>query len=105
AAGEPKKMRKLLLIHGLLVLLVALLALLIFGGREVSLFIDRFGTIQMASVPIHSIAYEGSGTGGWLTVNDVHLSLDDLNPRIALNIGSTKDNQFAVATGGKVFAL
>ena len=98
-------MRKLLIILGILVLIVALLALWIFGGRQVSLFIDRFGTIEIASVPIHSIAYEGSGTGGWLTVNDVHLSLDDLNPRIALSIGSTKDNQFAVASGGKVFAL
>src|SRR5947199_6706598 len=99
-------MRKLLLTLGILVICgVAILAGWIFGGRQVSLFIDRFGTIEIASVPIHSIAYEGSGTGGWLTVNDVHLSLDDLNPRIALSIGSTKDNQFAVATGGKVFAL
>src|SRR6184192_2408978 len=98
-------MRKLLIILGILVLIVALLALWIFGGRQVSLFIDRFGTIEIASVPIHSIAYEGSGTGGWLTVNGVHLSLNDLNPKIALSVGSTKDNQFAVASGGKVFAL
>jgi len=67
--------------------------------------VDRFGTIEIASVPIHSTTYEGSGTGGWLTVNDVHLSLDDTNPKIALTIGSTKDNQFAVASGGKVFAF
>jgi hypothetical protein len=56
-------------------------------------------------VPIHSVSYEGSGTGGWLTVNDVHLSLGDIIPKIALSIGSTKDDQFAVASGGKVFAL
>src|SRR5881397_3236799 len=98
-------MRKLLIILGILVLIVAILAAWIFGGRQVSLFIDRFGTIEIASVPIHSVAYEGSGTGGWLTVNDVHLSLDDGHPKIALSIGSTKDNQFAVASGGKVFAL
>jgi hypothetical protein len=99
-------MRKLLIIVGILVICgVAILAAWIFGGRQVSMFIDRFGTIEIASVPIHSVAYEGSGTGGWLTVNDVHLSLDDINPKIALSIGSTKDNQFAVASGGKVFAL
>ena len=70
------------------------------------MFIDRFETIEVASVPIHSVAYEGSGTGGWLTVNDVHLSLDDIiNPKIAVSIGSTKDNQFGLACGGKVFAL
>ena len=85
---------------------VAILALWIFGGRQISLFVDRFETIEIASAPIHSVAYEGSGTGGWLTVNDVHLSLDDIiNPKISLSIGSTKDNQFALASGGKVFAL
>src|SRR4029077_9193354 len=84
---------------------VAILGAWILGGRQLSLFIDRFGTIEIASVPIHSVAYEGSGTGGWLTINDVHLSLDDANPKIVLSIGSTKDNQFAVASGGKVFAL
>ena len=99
-------MRKLLLTLGILVICgVAILAGWIFGGRQTSMFIDRFGTIEIVSVPVHSVAYEGSGTGGWLTVNDVHLSLDDLNPRIALSIGLTKDNQFAVASGGKVFAL
>ena len=98
-------MRKLLIIVGILVLIGALLALWIFGGRQLSMFIDRFETIEIASVPIHSVAYEGSGTGGWLTVNDVHLSLDDINPKLAVSIGSTKDNQFAVASGGKVFAL
>ena len=99
-------MRKLLITVGILVLIVALLALWILGGRQISMFIDRFETIEIASVPIHSVAYEGSGTGGWLTVNDVHLSLDDIiNPKMALSIGSTKDNQFAVASGGKVFAL
>ena len=99
-------MRKLLIIVGILVLIVALLALWIFGGRQISMFIDRFETIEITSIPIHSVAYEGSGTGGWLTVNDVHLSLNDiLNPKIAVSIGSTKDNQFAVASGGKVFAL
>lgn len=69
------------------------------------MFIDRFGTIEIASVPVHSVTYEGSGAGGWLTVNDVHLSLGDINPKIAVSVGSTKDNQFAVASGGKVFAL
>ena len=98
--------RKVLLTLGILLICgVAILAGWIFGGRQISMFIDRFGTIEIASMPIHSVAYEGSGTGGWLTVNDVHLGLDDKNPNIALSIGSTKDNQFALASGGKVFAL
>jgi hypothetical protein len=99
-------MRKILIRLGILVLCgVAILGVWIFGGRQLSLFIDRFGTIEIASVPIHSITYEGSGTGGWLTVNDAHLSLDDINPKIPLSIGSTKDNQFALASSGKVFGF
>jgi hypothetical protein len=99
--------RKVLLTLGILLICgVAILALWILGGRQISLFVDRFETIEIASAPIHSVAYEGSGTGGWLTVNDVHLSLNDImNPKMALSIGSTKDNQFAVASGGTVFAL
>ena len=98
--------RKLLISLAILVAVIAaLLAALVFGGRQISMFIDRLETIEMASVPIHSVNYEGSGTGGWLTVNDVHLGLNDTNPKIALSIGSTKDNQFALASGGKVFGL
>ena len=100
-------MRKILVTLGTLAICgVAILAAWIFGGRQVSLFIDRFGAIEIASAPIHAVSYEGSGTGGWLTVNDAHLSLNHIiNSKITLSIGSTKDNQFAVASGGKVFAL
>jgi hypothetical protein len=98
--------RKLLITLAILIAcIVAILGSWIFWGRQLSLFIDRFGTTEIASAPIRSIAYEGSGTGGWLTVNDLHLSLDDANPKIAPSLGSTKDNQFALASAGKVFAF
>jgi len=84
---------------------IAILAIWVFFGRQVSLFIDRFGTIETASAKVHSIAYEGSGTGGWLTIDDVHLSVGDTSADIALSIGSTKDNQVALASGGKIFAF
>jgi hypothetical protein len=97
-------MRKLLITLAILVICgIAIIGAWIFGGRQLSLFIDRFATIEIASTRINSIAYEGSGRGGWLTVNDLHFSLDDAVPKIAPSIGSTKDNQFALASGGKVF--
>src|ERR1043166_4771756 len=100
-------MRKILLTLGILVVCgVVILAGWIFAGRQVSMFIDRFGTIEIASLPVHSVTYKGSGTGGWLTVNDVHLSLNHIIPKeITVSIGSTKDGEFAVASGGKDFAL
>jgi hypothetical protein len=88
----------------LVVLVVALSALWIFGGRQISLFLDRFGTIEITSMQINSLAYEGSGTGGVLRINDLGMGLNDRTPAgLSPSIGSTKDGQFALATGGKVF--
>ena len=81
----------------------ALAALWIFRGREISSFIDRYWTVETKAAPIKSIAYEGSGTGGILIINGVSLSLNDVRANLSLNIGSTKDNQLALAISGKVF--
>ncbi len=81
----------------------ALTALWIFRGREISSFMDRYWTVETQSVPIHSIAYEGSGTGGIFICDGVSFSLNDLGPGLSLSVGSTKDNQLALAGGGKVF--
>jgi hypothetical protein len=81
----------------------ALAALWIFRGREISSFIDRYWTVETRSAPIQSIGYEGSGTGGILIVNNVSLSLNDVRPDLSLSVGSTKDNQLAMASSGKVF--
>jgi hypothetical protein len=99
-------MRRILITFAVLVAgAAAMLATWIFGGRQISLFIDRFGTIETASAPIKSIAYEGSGTGGVMIVNDLRLSLNEASPNLSPSIGSTKDDQFALANGGKVFAF
>jgi len=100
-------MRRILITLAILVFfVVALSALWIFRGRQVSLFIDRFGAIETASARINSIAYEGSGTGGILHLNNLGLSLNDVGPNHPTpNIGTTKDDQLALAAGGKVFAF
>ena len=83
----------------------ALTALWIFRGREISSFIDRYWTVETQSAPIQSIAYEGSGTGGILICYGVGFSLNDVRPGLSLSIGSTKDNQLALASSGKVFSF
>jgi hypothetical protein len=96
-------MRKILITLAILVaFIVAILATWILGGRQVSLFLDRFETIEMASARINSIAYEGNGTGGILHINNLELSLNDRNGP-APSIGTTKNNQLGLANGGKVF--
>ncbi|HEX3230053.1 MAG TPA: hypothetical protein VHQ95_13850 [Pyrinomonadaceae bacterium] len=98
-------MRKFLISLAILVVcIIAILATWIFGGRQISLFIDRYKTIETASARINSITYEGSGTGGILRVNDLALSLNDTSGP-SPSIGSTKDGQLALAAGGKVFAF
>ena len=98
-------MRKILITLAILIaFIIAVLATWIFGGRQISLFLDRFGTIEMTSARINSLAYEGSGTGGILRVNDLGLSLNDRNGPTP-NIGTTKNDQLGLANGGKVFAF
>jgi hypothetical protein len=98
-------MRRILVTLGLLVLfLIALSATWIFAGRQLSLFVDRFGTIETASSRINSVVYEGSGTGGVLRINDLALSLNDRNGPTP-NVGTTKNGQLGLADNGKVFAF
>ena len=69
-------MRKILITLAVLIaVVIAFLATWIFYGRQISLLLDRFGTIEMTSARINSIAYQGNGTGGILHVNDLELVL------------------------------
>src|ERR1044072_478265 len=101
-----RSMRRILILLAIFaVLSAAFAALWIFRGREISYFLDRYWTVETGAAAIRSIGYEGSGTGGILIVNGVSLSLNDVRPGLSLSIGSTKDNQLALASSGKVFAF
>ena len=105
AGGYTGNVRKILITLAIFVACItAVSAIWILGGRRLSLFIDRFETIETASAQINSIAYEGSGTGGLLRVNGLALSLNETNG-LTPNMGTTKDDQLALAAGGKVFAF
>src|SRR6266481_4274394 len=93
-------MRKVLITLGILVaFVIAISASWIFWGRQISLFLDRFGTIEMTSARINSIAYEGSGTGGVLHVNDLELGLNDRNGPTP-SVGITKNYHVALPDRG-----
>ena len=104
-ATKKAAVRKILISLGILVaFVVAIVASWIFAGRQISLFLDRFGTIEMTSARINSIAYEGSGTGGILHIDNLDLSLNDRNGPTP-SVGTTKNDQPALADRGKVFAF
>ncbi|MDB6148090.1 MAG: hypothetical protein JWO45_1754 [Spartobacteria bacterium] len=96
--------RKALISIAILVALIGAIAGgWIFAGRQVSLFFDRFGTVENSLVPIQSIRYEGNGTGGLLRVGELGLSLNPNPGQTPPTVGSTKDGQVALAFSGKVF--
>ncbi|MFZ0917567.1 MAG: hypothetical protein WAN04_11785 [Candidatus Udaeobacter sp.] len=98
-------MRKILITLTIVVaFIIAILATWIFGGRQLSLFLDRFWTIEIASRRTNLVVYEGSGTGGILHVNDIALSLNDRNGP-SPTVGTTKNGELALADSGKVFAF
>jgi len=98
-------MRKILITLAVLIaVVIVFLATWIFYGHQISLFLDQFGTVEMTSSRINSIAYQGNGTGGILRVNDLALSLNDRNGP-APSIGTTKNDQLALADREKVFAF
>src|SRR5437763_6235211 len=73
-------------------------------GRDLSILIDRFGLVETSSRPIKTITYEGNGTGGILGVDDLDLSLNDVQPgRMNPSIGTTEDDQLALSFGSKVY--
>lgn len=100
-------MRKILTKFAVFIGIIAALAILwVFVGAKASLVVDRFWTIQTDSLPIQSVAYEGTGAGGVIQVETYRMSLTpaDLHADPP-HIGSTKDNQLALANGGKVFSF
>lgn len=90
----------------IIALFLGLAVFWVFRGRELSLFLDRFGTKEKVSTTITSISYEGSGSGGILHVDDLSLGLNEtIPPAIPSNVGTTKDGQLALSFSGKVFAF
>ncbi|MGH8102537.1 MAG: hypothetical protein ACREIW_14665 [Chthoniobacterales bacterium] len=98
-------MRKVPITLGAFIALAAVLSILwLFAGRKVSLMADRVGTIRTSSVPVKLVAYEGSGTGGTLVVNDLRLDLTSVDAKTEPpHVGTTKDGEVALSFGGKVF--
>src|SRR5437588_11542633 len=95
-------MRKILIV--LLILIVMMSILWLWRGRDLSMLIDRFELIETSSRPIKTITYEGNGVGGILHVENLDLSLNEVELGTAQpSIGTTKDDQLALSFGGKVF--
>jgi hypothetical protein len=90
----------------ILALIVGMSIVWIFGGRQISLLLDRLWTVETASMPVGSVTYEGNGNGGVIQFGTYRVNLAPADPHAeAPHVGSTKNDQLAMASGGKVFAF
>jgi hypothetical protein len=96
-------MRKILII---LLLVIALVVLWLWRGRDLLRVVDKLYVAKTRSRPISAISYEGSGAGGILRADDVDLSLNQVDLGGAQpSVGTTKDGQLALSFRGKVFSF
>jgi hypothetical protein len=98
-------MRKFVITLLLLVLFAIVMSgVWVLGGRRISLFVDRFRTVEAAVTPVQRISYQGSGTGGILQINDLALSLASPEKQgPSPEIGTTKTGDLALSFNKKVF--
>ena len=76
----------------------------IMSTRQMSMFADRWGTIEIDIDDVHDIVYEGDGNGGTLVVGNLRLNLDPADAQMAKpHVGTDKQNNLALSFGGKVF--
>jgi hypothetical protein len=94
-------MQKILIV---LLLIIALVTLWLWRGRNLAMVVDKFHVVEATSRPITALSYEGNGAGGILRADDVDLSLNQVELGGAQpSVGTTKDGQLALSFRGKVF--
>jgi hypothetical protein len=99
-------MRKFLLFAAFVALLIGLLCVWLFAGKQIVLQLDRFRTEQISIRPFRTLTYEGDGNGGVLHLDDVSASLNETGEGAQQpHIGTTPDGQLALSYAGQVFSF
>lgn len=99
-------MRRIILRTLLVVVTLAAVGLCwIFGGRQLSLFVDRFGTVEVSRTPVTQFGYDGAERGGLLRVGSGILGTTGLDHQpFPLRI-APDGNKLVLTTAGKSFLL
>ena len=100
--------RRILIKVALVIALVAVMSILwIFAGRQLSLWLDRFGTADVKTLQLSSVIYEGAVTGGAFRIGDMILlsiSAPDDRP-FPIDIQSDAHGGFVLTKDTKAFPL
>ncbi|MEY2564541.1 MAG: hypothetical protein QOH88_2734 [Verrucomicrobiota bacterium] len=89
----------------LVVGLVAISLFWILGGRQLALFVDRFGTAEIARIPVTGLNYHGAGSGGTLFIEEKILTANGVDDR-PFPLRIARDNgKLVLSISGRSFAL
>lgn len=78
----------------------------IFGGEKISLFVDRFKTIPIASLPVSPLIFEELGMPGSLQIGSLPMSTGMPNyKRFPLQLTANASQHLVLLSHGKSFAL
>jgi hypothetical protein len=90
----------------LFIILTAAVLAWIFGGRQLGLFLDRFGTVEMERMPVTELGYEGADRGGLLRFGTRRLGATGLdNKPFPLRIAPDTTNHLVLTISEKSFPL
>ena len=98
--------RTILRILLLVVCLVVVGVAWIFGGRQLSLLLDRLGTAEVERIPIAELSYEGAESGGIFRMGGEMLSTTGAdNHPFPLSIVPDANKKLVLFVSGKSFPL
>jgi hypothetical protein len=112
-----EKMRKFRITFVVIIIFAATMSILwLIVGCQLSMFIDRYETIETVSWPIEGFTIEGHGTGRALAVGEPDVPTDSTAKRFLCleltmpsgespHFGTTKNGEAALSFAGKVFAF
>jgi hypothetical protein len=84
---------------------LGLLATWIFGGRTLSMLIDRIHTVQINAQPVTSLSLE-EGTGGTIAINGMLMNSDTPNNQpFPMTIGTDAQGRIALTIKGESIIL
>jgi len=102
-----EEMRRLILRSLLVIVCLGVLLLSwILAGRQLTLLLDRFSTVEMGRIPVSQIGYDGPDKGGLLRFENGMLGTNGIDHRpFPMTVGPGGKNQLVLAASGKSFPL
>jgi hypothetical protein len=76
------------------------------AGRQISLLLDRVGTVPIQTLPVTPLAYDGSESGGTLQIGELPMSTQDPDYKpFPLRIRTDSQQRLILMSAGKSFLL